>query len=169
MSRKYLRVGSGNAPFQEAEAINSSAGAGDANKVVATNTAGKIDITLFPSGIAGDIYVVIAGENISAGDLVSISSANTVVRADADNNRIAHGIALEAITAAATGEVAFGSYVASGFSGLTPGTKYYLSTTPGTITATIPTGAGVLVQPVGVAKANDEFYFEPSMAVIERV
>ena len=164
---KYLKVGSGSAPFQEVQANTTSSGAADAGKMVALNAAGKIDITMLPSGVGGDIRNVTAAETISAGDLVYVNSSGEVVRADADNSRPAHGIALTAIANASNGDVAFGSYVAAGFSSLSPGASYYLSTTPGSISTSIPNTSGALVQRVGVALSSSEFYFEPSQAIIE--
>lgn len=48
-----------------------------------------------------------------------------------------------------------------GFSGLTPGSRYYLDTTPGAITLTPPSTAGNVVQCVGKALSATELWFAP--------
>ena len=49
-----------------------SAGAGDANKLISTNSSGKVDTTLLPAGIGVSTVTATASESISAGDFVSI-------------------------------------------------------------------------------------------------
>lgn len=49
-----------------------SAGAGDANKVVALDAAGRIDSSMMPVGIGADTASIVASEALAAGDLVNI-------------------------------------------------------------------------------------------------
>jgi hypothetical protein len=54
--------------------------------------------------------------------------------------------------------------VANYFTGLTPGTPFYLSaTTSGVITNVAPTGAGNIIQPVGFALDAGSVWFNPSL------
>lgn len=50
----------------------SSAGAGDAGKVVALDGSGRIDNTMMPVGIGADTATITASEALSAGDFVNI-------------------------------------------------------------------------------------------------
>lgn len=50
-----------------------------------------------------------------------------------------------------------------GFTGLVPGTVYYLSETPGGVTSTKPVGAGKIVQEVGVAMNTTTLSFRPTL------
>jgi len=52
-------------------------------------------------------------------------------------------------------------------SGLTPGSDLYLSpTTPGRVTDVVPTGAGQVVQGVGVAINATTLNFEPAEPIV---
>ena len=50
----------------------SSAGAGDTGKVVALDGAGRIDSTMMPVGIGADTASITSSENLAAGDLLNI-------------------------------------------------------------------------------------------------
>lgn len=50
----------------------SSVGAGDAGKIVALDGSGKIDSTMMPVGIGADTVAITASENLSAGDFVNV-------------------------------------------------------------------------------------------------
>jgi hypothetical protein len=59
----------------DATIVNSkttSAGAGDSGKVVALDSAGRIDATMMPVGVAADTASIVASEALSAGDLVNV-------------------------------------------------------------------------------------------------
>lgn len=148
---KFLSVGSG-VPIQEVASIATSAGAGDADKLVSTGADGKIDRTLLPQD---PVQSFTASEAIAAGDLINIwdSTGPKVRKADASGGiaKMAHGFAPSAIANAATGLVVLGDEVISGKSGLTVGANYFLGTTPGAVQSAPPTGAGHIVQMVGVA------------------
>lgn len=71
-----------------------------------------------------------AGEALSAGDLVYISAAGTVMKADANTaSKAAVGFVPSAISNAASGTVVFHDGKITGLSGLSTGTKYFLSNT----------------------------------------
>lgn len=91
---------------------------------------------------------------IAARDVVYISSADNVSPASASSVAASCALGLAIAGAAAAASVSVRkSGVLSGFSGLTPAARYYLSTTAGTITATLPTGTGNTIVQVGYAKS----------------
>lgn len=166
---KFLKVNtSSGSPFTEESTIAASAGAGDAGKVPALDSGGVLDLSFMPPGVGGDTRTVTAGETLSAGDLIYMDSTPEAFKADANSDsKAAIGFVLSGITAAATGTAYFGSGVITGLSGLTAGSKYYLSaTTPGGIVTTKPSGSGDIIQQVGVALSTTELYFEPQDAIL---
>lgn len=107
---------------------------------------------------------LIAAGAVAAGDFVNIhaSSGAKVRKADATTAaKPCNGFVPSAIADTASGTVQGPGTKASGLSGLTPGATYYLHTTPGQITPTPPSGAGNLVQKVGVAVSATELFFFP--------
>lgn len=163
---KFLKVGTSGFPTEES-AISTSAGAGDAGKIIETNGAGKLDETLLPAGIGSDTKTAVAAESISAGDLVYFNASGQILKADANAlAKAAVGFALTSISAAASGTVHFDGTIA-GLSGLTPGAWYFLSAVaPGGISTAVPTGAGDIVQPVGIAVSATELTFQPAAPVV---
>lgn len=171
-------------------AILTSAGAGDAEKIVATNTNGKIDDTILgaatsgnsivvktqpdgtldpavmPTGIGADVKNMPASEALAAGDLVNIwNDTGTAKARKADataEGKEVHGFVKAAVASAATAAVYFEGRI-TGLTGLTPGARQYLSAaTPGALTATAPAAAGNVVQWVGDAVSATELDFEKS-------
>lgn len=100
-----------------------------------------------------DTYV--ADEDIAARDVVYISAADNVAPASAAAAGTAQAVGLATAAALDTETVTVRKYGRlPGFSGLTPGARYYLDgTTPGAITATTPTGTGHTILQVGYAKS----------------
>jgi len=93
--------------------------------------------------------------SIAIRDAVYISSADNVSPADADADVSSQvvGFATAAASAAASVNIRkFGRL--SGFTGLTAGSRYFLSTTAGAISATVPSGAGNNIVQVGYAKST---------------
>ena len=171
-------------------AILTSAGASDAEKIVATNAAGRLDDTLLnaaesgnsvvlktksdgtidpavlPTGIGADVKNVVASESLSAGDLVNIwddSGTEKARKADATaEGKEAVGFVKAATASAGTAAVYFEGRI-TGLSGLTPGARMYLSAgTAGAVTATSPSAAGNVSQFVGTAVSATELDFEAS-------
>lgn len=95
-----------------------------------------------------------AEEALAIRDVLYISSADKVSKADASAPAKSYAIGLTPAAALLAGAVSvrkFGRM--AGFSALTAGARYYLSaTTPGAITATIPAGSGNTVTQIGYAK-----------------
>jgi hypothetical protein len=94
---------------------------------------------------------------VSVLDVVYLSSANTVDQADADDvtKRPLVGIVIAKPTTTSATVLYYGEL--DGFTGLTPGDTYYLSTTPGQLTATAPTASGSIQQRVGFARSTTRF------------
>ena len=167
-TKKYLIVNpSTGSPTTQESTVDSSAGAGDSGKLISLDTSGKLDSSFMPTGFGADTRTVTAGETLAAGDLIYLDSTPEAFKADANSDaKAAVGFVLAGITAASSGTAYFGSGIISGLSGLTPGAKYYLSTTAGTIDTAKPNGTGDIIQQVGVALSATELYFEPQPAIL---
>lgn len=161
----YLKMTNGRPTLTAATAT--SAGAGDAGKMVKLDGAGRLDETMMPVGIGADAKSMTAAENIAARDLVNVNGSGEIRKADASNDRPANGFTLAAISSTASGTVYFEGTI-SGLSGLTPGARYFLSdSVAGSITATaVAAGAGKISQEVGVALSATELSFEPQTAFL---
>ena len=163
---KYIRNNAGT--LTETVAITSSAGVGDAEKIVATGTDGLLSITLMPTGISPPTLTVLASENLSAGDFVNIyNNAGTANARKADattSGKEAHGFVLSAVTASANATVYFGDSNTA-VTGRTVGNQF-LSTTAGSSTATAPSGSGNVVQRIGIATSATEIGFLYSQPIV---
>lgn len=157
---KYLQIGSSGRP-QEVVSVNSSAGAGDANKIVALNSSGQIDSTMLPEI---PTFTVTASETLAAGDLINLwNDTGTLKMRKADNTstaKRADGYIESAVTSGNPGTPTVGGGLVSGLSGLTIAADYYLGTNGG-VTTTPPTATGTIVQYVGRGKSATELVFVP--------
>jgi hypothetical protein len=168
-TKKFIKIGTTGLPTEEG-ALTTSAGAGDADKIVQTNSSGVLDITLMPAGIGADTRTVTAGETLAAGDLIYMAAGGTVFKADANaEGKEATGFVLAGITSGGTGTAYFGGGVISGLTGLTVGARYFLSTaTPGRagLYSGLTFTAGDIVQQVGRSLSATELYFEPQSPTV---
>lgn len=165
MADKYLKQVGG--ALAEQEALTESAGAGDAGKIVALGSAGRLDESVMPVGIGADVAVIQASENLAAGDLVNVHNDGgpRVRKADASNGRRAHGFVLSAVGAGNNASVYKEGSITE-LTGKTPGAPQYLSAgTAGAMTETAPTGSGQIVQLVGHAMTATEVDFEPAQPI----
>jgi hypothetical protein len=167
MANRYLAMIAG--LITEVQALVTSAGAGDAGKLVALDGAGKLDTSLMPTGVGADTQSIVSSENLAAGDLVNVfNSAGTpkVRKADASTSgKEANGFVLAVVVAPAAATVYFeGSNTQ--VTGLTGGKQYLDPANPGRTTHTAPTTAGQLVQPVGSATAAAVLNFESGTPVL---
>jgi hypothetical protein len=155
MADKYLKFDDTSKAMKEQEATTTSSGAGDAGKIVALHTDGKLHSSLLPTGIGADTSVYPAYENLSAGNFVNIfddGGVTKVRKADATSkSKRAHGFVLENVTAGSDATV-YCDGSNTQLSGLTPGVTYFLSVTAGAVTDTPPTTPGYIIQVVGSAK-----------------
>lgn len=160
-------------------AITTSAGVADAEKIVATDTTGRLadsimnaattgasivvktkadgllDNSIMPTGVGADTASIVASEALAAGDFVNIwdnAGVANVRKADAAaEGKRAHGFVLSAFALSATALVYFEGRNTQ-LATLTIGATYYLSAaTPGTVSTTAPATAGNVVQVVGAA------------------
>lgn len=173
--------------FKMVAAIAASAGAGDADKIPATNASGVlapsllnaattgankvlllggdglIDASVMPAGIGADTSSVVASEALAANDLVNIwndAGTSKVRKADATvEGKEVCGFVLAGVASAATALVYHEGKV-TGLTGMTPGARQYLATTPGTRTETAPSAAGNVSQHVGNAVSATVLSFE---------
>lgn len=161
---KYIALQSGE--FAEVSGQATSAGAGDAGKIVQLDGTGRIDSSMMPVGVGADVKSIVASEALTAGDLVNVynnASVPNVRKADATNGREAHGFVLAGFASSVNATVYFEGVV-TGLTGLTIGASMYLGAT-GTATATAPTTAGHISQRVGVAVSATEISFEPQRKI----
>jgi len=146
---------------KEMLALETSAGAGDANKIVQTDATGKLDISLMPTGVDAEVVVAASGENLTAGHFVNLYNDGGVTkarRADAtDNAKPAHGFVKANVTAPANATVFILGVVNANRSGLTVGNRYFLNTTAGGVTDDVSAFAsGAIVQELGYAISATE-------------
>jgi hypothetical protein len=166
--QSFLRLVSG--VITEILGIQSSAGAGDAGKIPALDSTGKIDPSMMPVGVAAETKIAVASETLSAGDLVSFwDNSGTINVRKADGSaagKPAHGFVLAGFSASASATVYLPSQINTQKTGLTPGATYYLDvSTAGAITSTAPSGAGKVSQVVGVALSATELSFVPQYPI----
>lgn len=136
--------------------------------VLMTLPTGRIAQDVMPVGLGLDASSIVTSEGVTAGNLVNIHMVGSdflVRRADAAAGRAAHGYVVDSFV---QGEMAlvFREGTNDQVSGLT-GVRLFLSATvPGAVTSVPPTGAGVIVQPVGTAHSTSAFYFLQGRATI---
>ena len=131
-----------------------STGAPNDGDIVALDAAGKLDISVMPSGISASTVSATATEAITAGDWVNLWFSGGVLsvrKADATTNgKQCNGFAVAGIASAATGTIYLGGQNTN-VTGKTIGAMQYLSTTPGASVETAPSGSGNLIQQLGPA------------------
>ena len=153
--------------WQLVTALVTSAGSGDAGKIIATNGDGKLDPTLLPNGIGADTFVGPASENLAAGDLVNIWLDDTTVKVrkatNADPGKPADGFVSASVTAPANATVYLDGTI-TGLTSLTAASQYFLGTSGG-VTTTAPTSSGTIIQQVGKAVSTTAIAFERADAV----
>lgn len=152
----------------EVQPITTSAGAGDASKMIQTDANGLIDPSLMPTGIVADQVTANANGTITARDLVYLEAAGTIARASAaaaGNQCI--GWATSSVTTGQPVTMQLEGKI-TGLTGLTVGSRYYLSdvTPGGLLVSPGPSGAGKLGQFVGTALSATVLNFEPDDAVL---
>jgi hypothetical protein len=141
-------------------AITSSAGAADAEKIVATaagtgviadslmnaattgtgvvvktdGVTGKLDASILPTGVGPDVKVLVASEALSAGNLVNVwddGGTEKVRKADATaEGKEANGFVLAGVLLGGNASVYLEGTI-TGLAGLTRGARYALATTAG--------------------------------------
>ena len=164
---KYLRLNAGRTA--EALTVQTSAGAGDADKIPSLDGAGRLDLSMMPAGIGVDSVVCPASEALAAGDYVNIwNDGGTIKARKADattTGKEANGFVRSAFALNASATV-FLEGANNALSGLTLAARYYLSTTPGLGTTTPPSAAGNIVQYLGNSLSATSLNFEPEDGIV---
>jgi len=128
---------------------------------------GSMDPTKYLLGNNISRWYPIAEVNITRGQTVratNVAGANRCNLANAGTGRVfgpAIGVANETKAAGQRIEILVGG-MTDAIGGMTPGTLYYLSTTPGAIQNLPPVAAGQLVQPIGWAMTTTQMFLSPS-------
>ena len=155
----------------EIAATVTSAGSADDGKIVALDATGKLDSTLMPAGIGADTQTIQASENLAAGDYVNVHNSGGARARKADGSvsgKEANGFVLAAVTSGQNATV-YPITAASNtqVTGKTPGARQYLSAaTPGATTETAPSGAGNVVQFLGVASSSTTIVWSPDAVIL---
>lgn len=136
--------------------------AGEAGKIPALDAGGRIDPTLMPVGVVADTYSGTAFETLSsAAPFVYVRADGQIANASAaSGGNPTIGFVVANAAAAASALVYFEGRV-TGLSGLTVGSRYYLSdTVAGGLTLTPVSGTGKLHQYLGRAVSATTLTFE---------
>ena len=165
---RYINMNTVNGNLEEVIGLSSSTGPSDSNKIVETDSTGRIDQSMMPVGVGADTKSIEASENLASGDFVNVwNDVGTVKirKADASTaGKEVTGFVLDAVTSGLNGLVYFEN-TNTGLTGLTLGDTYFLSTTPGAVSNTAANGSGNVVQKVGVALSTTEIAFEPTQTI----
>lgn len=148
--------------FTETQPVTTSAGTADAGKLVQLDGSGHLDASVVPAGFGVSAYVANASGNLSAGDAVYVNSSSLIARASAATSGNATiGFILVAVTSGQPATM-YRSGDNTAVTGLTAGSRYYLSdTTPGGITSVPVTGSGKMSQYVGTALSATALGWNP--------
>lgn len=167
MADKYIFNNSG--VLTEKAGLVTSAGAGDAGKIPALDSGGKLDTSLLPTGVGAETAVVSASEALSAGDFVNIwssSGAFKARRADGSTTgKEAHGFVLSAVLSGANATVYLAG-IDNAVTGATPGVQYLSDSVAGGFSSSAPAGTGKTVQRLGVAVSATAIAFEPTEPIV---
>lgn len=154
----------------ETAANNTTAGAADANKLVALDAAGLLPLSMMPTGVGPDTQTLPTTENLSAGAFVNVWSnagVSSLRNADASTTgKEADGFVLTASTSPAS-NLMYGIGNNNAVTGATPGGPVWLSdTVAGSYRATAPTGAGKIAQRLGKATSATNINFTPRSFIV---
>jgi hypothetical protein len=140
------------------------------NKVLMTNGSGQIDTSVLPTGVGPDTASVVTSENIGAGSLVNIynnAGTSTCRKADATaEGKETSGFVLATTTSGQNATVYFEGRI-TGLSGMTPGAYQFMdkTTAGGHIEDVSGFATGNVVQQVGIAITASTMDFEKSQPI----
>jgi hypothetical protein len=125
---------------------------------------------MMPTGIGADTTSAPASENLAAGDFVNLwSDGGTLKARKADastTGKEAHGFVLAAVTSGNSATV-YREGTNTQVSGLTVGSKYYLSAaTAGGIVTTAPSATGNVIQLIGIANSATQINFTQQDVIV---
>jgi hypothetical protein len=167
MADKYLKQSG--ASFSEVEGLVASAGSGSAGKIPALGSDGRLNANMMPSGFGIELFEAPTSEAIASGDFVNIwddSGTIKIRKADATAaGKEVDGYVKEATDSGDTATMYFEGEN-NALSGLTPSSSYFLSTTPGAVSATAPSATGNVVQRVGKALSATAIEFNRGTPIV---
>ena len=147
----------------EVAATQVSAGAANANQIVALGPQGVLDQTVMPPGIGPDVQVLPATEALAAGAYINIwSNAGVFSMRNADGStqgKQADGFVLSNVASGASG-TAYLSGINNAVSGQVPG-LVFLGSTAGQGSPTPPSSAASTFQQIGLALSATSVQFDP--------
>jgi|688.fasta_scaffold765340_2 hypothetical protein len=151
---KLIKINN-NGSKEEYLGITTSAGAGNSGDFPVLDGTGKLDTTFMPVGVGQDAVTAIAGEALSAGNMVYFNGSGQVLKADATAlGKAARGYVNSNFSNGATATVFFDDSN-TGLTGLTSGATYYLSKTAGLVTTNVSAYvAGDVIQEIGFATST---------------
>ena len=169
-TERFLQLNLTTGSLNEVALLDSSAGVADAGKAIALDSTGKLNLNMMPTGMGPELNSFVTSEDLAAGDWVNVYDATgtpTARKADATNSsKRAHGFVKEGVVAPAAVDVYFDA-ANDVLTGLTAGTRYFLSAaTPGSEVTTPPSAAGNLVQYLGTALNATTIAFRPTDGVV---
>jgi hypothetical protein len=160
-ANKYLAIIAG--LVKEVFATITSAGAANANQIVALDPTGHLDPSVLPPGIGLEVISVVASEALAAGSFVNLFTNAGVLgarNADASSSlKFANGFVLTSVASAGTATVYLLGQTNTAVTGLTAGADYWLSTV-GAVTTTPVATAGFINQRLGKAFTATSIYFQ---------
>jgi hypothetical protein len=135
----------------------------------------EVSASVAPTGTApapDDFTYFTAGETILRREVVFLKTDGLVYKASARSTIVSISASFEigfAISGAISGsqipvDTREGK-VLDGFSGLSTGTRYFLSESAGAITTVEPPNSGSVIYQVGISKDADELIFKPQFFV----
>lgn len=162
---KYLKLRS-DGLYEEVPGTIVSAGSANGGELVATNeTTGKLDESVMPDGVSAEVEVIVASEALAENDVVNIwddTGTRKVRKADAtDTTKPANGYVKAAVLEGGNASVYSDGKLPG--EALTISARYFLSETPGLVTATRPTTNNALCQSIGIAVAATAIKFSPDI------
>jgi hypothetical protein len=161
-TNKFLTVVNGTPTLTQA--VTTSAGVADANKIPSLDANGTLSPTVLPTGVELQTVLLPTSESLATGDFVSIFDDSGTVKArkaDASNNRPAIGYVLEGVNAPANATV-YLSGRNTAVTGATVGPVFLSATVAGGFSSTAPAtpGANVILQRLGNAISATSIVFE---------
>lgn len=163
---KYATITSG--IWNLVSGLVSSGGVGDAGKLVQTDSGGRLDPSLMPTGVLSQVKILPASEDLSGGDFVNIwddeGTAKARLADGSTTGKEAHGFVKAAALSGANATIYFEGQNDQ-VSGVTGGKVWLSTSTPGGFTQTPPTGDGKTCQLIGTGVSATAIDFEAQMPI----
>lgn len=147
--------------------VNTTTGAPDAGKVAALGADGLLALSMMPVGVGTNVKVITTSEALAAGDYVNIwdNAGFKVRKADATvAGKEANGYVLASVGSGAPATV-YMEGTNTSVTGMVAGTVF-LSTTAGAGTATAPSGAGNVIQRLGISVSATAVNFSAGAPIV---